>query len=225
MGTPQEIIYKLALTLPAFLLAITFHEFAHGWMAHKFGDNTAESQGRLTFDPLAHIDPYGTIIWPAIGLVMGWPIIGWAKPVPINPSRFSSIKKGIFWVSFAGPLSNIFLAILGSIAFALIFSFLPQVSSFKKPLLQIFDYFIFINVILAGFNLIPIPPLDGSKMLSVVLPPHLSYQYLKLERYSSFLIWGIILLSYTGVNILGRVLSPFFILAGWMKAFFVHIFI
>ena len=105
----QDIIYNLAISLPAFLFAIVFHEWAHARMALYFGDNTAKMAGRLTFDPISHADLMGTVIFPLVGALMGGVIFGWAKPVPVDPRRFTKVKSGIFWVSFAGPLANIIL--------------------------------------------------------------------------------------------------------------------
>ena len=108
-------IPKLAMFFPAFLFALCFHEYAHGWMAKKFGDDTAEHMGRLTMNPIAHADVIGTIVLPIFAIVTGAPLFGWAKPVPVNPRNLKNPKTDMFWVAFAGPLSNVLLAVVGAV--------------------------------------------------------------------------------------------------------------
>ena len=172
------------------LVSITFHEYAHGWMASRLGDPTPKQSGRLSLNPLVHIDPFGTIILPIILLVIstrliGHPFaIGYAKPVPINPYHFKNPKKDIALVGLAGPLMNILIAIALSLLIRLGFTLFIEALILG----------IMINLLLAIFNLIPIPPLDGSKLLLPFLPKKVAYKYLKLEPYG-FLIIALLLMS------------------------------
>ena len=167
-----EIIVKLGLFMVPFLFAISFHEFSHGWVAKKKGDNTAEEHGRLTLNPIAHLDIVGTLFVPSMALIFGWPLFGWAKPVPVNPRNLKNITNDTFWIAAAGPLSNILLAAIGGVALHLmLWSSVDTFStSFYAPVLQMLIFFIKINVVLAIFNLIPMHPLDGGKILARFLP-------------------------------------------------------
>lgn len=162
-------VLNLLLTVPGVLIAITFHEFAHAWMADKLGDDTPRRQGRLTLNPFAHIDPVGAVLLITAGF-------GWGKPVQINPNNFNrtiSIKKGNALVSIAGPAMNIILAVIFSIIYGLLIrfggSFLATTTG--NVLIEIIVSTIEMNVGLGIFNLIPLPPLDGSKILEAFLPP------------------------------------------------------
>lgn len=182
------------MILPGLIIGMVIHELAHAWMAKRFGDNTAESQGRITLNPVAHIDPFGSILLPILGLISGGFLFGWAKPVPINPNNFSNYKKGMFWVSFAGPLSNLLIGLIFQIFIILIF--ISPTNIFQSVGLVGFDQFlikilyqgIYINAILAFFNLIPFPPLDGSKMLSVFLPVNYQIKLRELESRGGYFI-------------------------------------
>jgi len=204
MNIQTGIIYIFAL-----LLAITVHESAHAWTAFKLGDPTAYSMGRVTLNPIPHIDLMGTILLPLIMIVMGGPPFGWAKPVPINPLNLRNPKRDNLIISAAGPLSNIALAIgciiLLKILYLILPSSLPQ-SSLALPVIRavltIIHALIMINVILAVFNMIPIPPLDGSGVLMGFLSPEASRKYEQLQPYG-FLI--IIILLMTGI--IGRILG------------------
>lgn len=182
---------------PPILLALTLHECAHAFTAYRLGDNTAYNEGRLTANPLKHLDPLGTILLFFAGF-------GWAKPVPVNPFYFKDRKKGMMMVSLAGPMTNLLLALLG----AIILGLLTPTGGFNFML----SYFIYINVLLAVFNLLPIPPLDGSKILAGLLPGPQQWFY-QLERYGTGILLVLIvfgLLSpilrffiYPIVNLLG----------------------
>lgn len=177
-------------TLICFILilffSITFHEYAHGLVAYKLGDSTAKDSGRLTLNPIAHIDAFGTIILPILLAIITLKAFGqmfafgYAKPVPINPYQFKSPKIGMRWVGLAGPLANICLALILTLILKL--TFIPL--AIAKAL----TLGIIINLILAMFNIIPIPPLDGSKILASFLPSKIAYQYLKLQKYGFIFI-------------------------------------
>ncbi len=178
------------LTIILFFLALTVHEFSHGWVAWKLGDSTAKNAGRLTLNPLAHIDPIGTIFLPMMLLMTHSRFLfGWAKPVPVNFSSLNNPKKDMVWVGLAGPAANIALAVL--LSFFLKFFTLTGASAFSALL----SYAIIINLILATFNALPIPPLDGSRVLMGLLPRNLAIRYAKLEPYGFIIIIGFLWLG------------------------------
>ncbi|NJB67736.1 Zn-dependent protease [Desulfobaculum xiamenense] len=182
---------RIAILAVPFLLAVTCHEVAHGLAAYWYGDPTAKFAGRLTFNPIRHMDPMGTLVFLLTALTSGF-IIGWAKPVPINPRNFRDIRKGIIVVSAAGAAMNFLLAVALYAVFALMLAFPPAPGGmgefFFVPLVNIVRYGVLINVILGVFNLLPIPPLDGSKILAELLPPRLAYKYMQLERYGFIIL-------------------------------------
>lgn len=189
---------KFLLTLSIFFFAVIIHEYAHGWIAWRRGDSTAKDQGRLTLNPLAHIDPIGTIFLPLILLVTHSPVVfGWAKPVPVNFLSLKDPKKDMIWVGLAGPTANILVAIL--LSFLLKFFILTGGSM----LLAILKTGIIINLVLAIFNILPIPPLDGSRVAMGMLPRELAMQYAMLEPYGFIIIFGLLYLG-----IVGRVIWP-----------------
>ncbi len=181
------------------LIALPVHELAHAFVAYRLGDVTARDYGRLSFNPLDHLDPVGAIM-----IMLGG--FGWAKPVPVNPyglyrSRNSTI--GFALVSLAGPVSNLFLAALVALPFRFLH---PNTDSF---LAQLVINFIFVNIALAVFNLIPIPPLDGSRVAVAILPPQWGEYILRLEQYGIFIILGLFFLgSWTRVDVIGSLMNP-----------------
>ena len=204
----QRILFTIAQSLPGFLLAIVVHEWAHGYVAKKFGDNTAERAGRLTLNPAAHVDPMGTIIFPLIGVVLGWAVIGWARPVPVDSRNFKDFRKAMFWVSFAGPGSNLLLGTISALSYALVATQVSQSFSYYPIILQMLSYSIFINFLLAFFNLIPLPPLDGSKMVASFLKGEALRKYQEVARFTPMIFLTIIVLSMMGISTLGTVLGP-----------------
>lgn len=219
----QQILYKIMQCAPGLLLAVIVHEYAHGWMAKKFGDNTAEREGRLTFNPMVHLDMFGTVIFPLIGVIFGWGVIGWAKPVPVVPRNFSNIRKGMFWVSFAGPLSNFILGTLSALLFAVCYVFLPKSFVLESSFQGMLQYSIFINFLLGAFNLIPFPPLDGSRMVASFLKGRALQQYESLAQYAPMVILLVFALSFMGVHTISYILMPFLDFAESIIMFFLRV--
>lgn len=165
---PMEIAVRVALFFPPFLFALSFHEFAHGYVAMLRGDNTAKTMGRLTMDPLAHVDWIGTVAFPIIGIISGWPIFGWAKPVPVNPRNLKDQKNDMFWVALAGPASNILLFLIGLIIFGVLVHIVRLPG--ESLVYSMVQTFLFLNLLLAFFNLLPLHPLDGGKIMERFIP-------------------------------------------------------
>lgn len=175
-------------SLIIFLIAVIIHEYAHALVAYKLGDPTAQQMGRLTLNPIAHIDPFGTIILPVMLILMHSPVLfGWAKPVPINFARLNNPKKDMIWVGLAGPLANIAFALAASI----ILKYLLQ-TNIAPSFLTIIKYAVMLNVVLAVFNLVPIPPLDGSRVLMGILPRPLALGLVKLEPYGFIILFALL---------------------------------
>jgi Zn-dependent protease len=170
------------------VLAITGHEVAHGWMAKKFGDKTADQQGRLTLNPLKHIDLFGTIILPCLLLITftGF-IFGWAKPVPVDARNFKNPKKAMMMVALAGPVANLCMATIWALIGRIGVAFY-QIAFIYEPFVQWSRAGITINLVLAFVNLLPIPPLDGSRVIAGLLPDYWAWQYNRLERYGLLLL-------------------------------------
>lgn len=183
-------IFNIALQFTVLIFAITVHEFAHGFVAYKLGDPTAKYRGRLTLNPIAHIDPFGTIILPIFLVIVNIPPIGWAKPVPVDFMSLKNPKRDMLWVGLAGPFANFITALFLSIVIKL-FPGLAYTIAGKAIL-----YGIIINLVLSIFNLIPIPPLDGSRIATSLMPYRYAASYNKLQPYGFFII---ILLLWSGV--------------------------
>ena len=178
------------MILVVLLFSVIFHEVAHGYVALRLGDPTARDAGRLTLNPIKHIDPFGTVILPVLLRLVNSPfIIGWAKPVPVNPYFFRDPRRGMMLVAAAGPLTNITLLMLSALAIRVLQTLLHPL------LLDFLIYTCYINIILALFNLVPVPPLDGSSLLAGILPSRLRQAYVRLGRYTLFIIFPLLYLA------------------------------
>ena len=198
----NNFITELIILAPPLLFALTFHEFAHGFVAYRLGDPTARDAGRLTLNPLKHLDPLGTIAFFFIK-------IGWAKPVPVNPRYFQDPKQDMLWVALAGPLTNLAVAVVSAVltkGIWLLANVLPYSAAAEAilvPLNSMLIASVWINLVLCIFNFLPIPPLDGSRILMGLLPNNLALSYMKIERFGFIII---LVLAFSGV--LSKVIVP-----------------
>jgi Zn-dependent protease len=178
-------IAGIAIFVIPIIIAITFHEAAHGYVALYFGDDTAKKAGRLTLNPLKHIDPFGTILLPLLLYLTSGSAFGWAKPVPVNFSALKDPRWDMGFVAAAGPAMNILLALISAVLLRLAFYAGPTA---QPVVASLFDQSLTLNVILAVFNMLPIPPLDGSKIVAPLLPQALARPYLALERFGMLIL-------------------------------------
>ncbi|OGV75978.1 MAG: peptidase M50 [Methylotenera sp. RIFCSPLOWO2_02_FULL_45_14] len=195
-----SLIQKIVIYALPVIFAITVHEAAHGYAAKYFGDMTAHNAGRITLNPLKHIDPFGTILLPALTIMLGGILFGWAKPVPVDFSRLRNPKKDMLWVAAAGPASNLVMAVFW--ALMLKYSVLMP-EAFILPLALMAKAGVMINIVLMVLNLLPLPPLDGGRIAVSLLPHHLAQPFAQLERYGFIIL---IVLLFTGV--LSKILMP-----------------
>ena len=193
--TSDEIIL-FCVVVPSVIL----HEISHGWVARIFGDDTAARAGRLTLNPLAHVDPVGTLIVPAVLALAGYGVFGWAKPVPVNTVRLRSPRNQAVLVSLAGPLTNLILALIGAFVFIAFFrtTFNATANAALQPsvLSRAVLFFSVVNVGLMAFNLIPVPPLDGSVVFERALPPRYWPGYLRIRPYTGFIVVGLVIINF-----------------------------
>ena len=191
---------ELILMAPPILLALTVHEYAHGYVAFRLGDDTAYRAGRLTLNPLSHLDPIGT-------LMLFIAQIGWAKPVPVNPYNLNNPRTDMIWVSLAGPASNVIFAFITGMILRFIIAAELNIGMF---LVKMIVFTVQINLVLAAFNLIPVPPLDGSKILGGMLQGEAAYKYAQFERYGPFVLMAVIFGGwFLHIPVLSWIISPF----------------
>jgi Zn-dependent protease len=201
---------KFVLMIVPLVFAVTIHEVAHGYIAYRMGDPTAKMAGRLTLNPIKHLDPIGSFLLPVILSLSDAPFLfGYAKPVPVNPAYFRNYRSGTLFVAAAGVIANLICAVLSGILFKILIAFghLWHISLLKTilvPLLTMLEYSVIINLVLAVFNLIPVPPLDGSRIVAMFLPIHLRSAYESIERFGMIII---ILLLMT--KVLGKIIAFF----------------
>jgi Zn-dependent protease len=196
-------LQKIAVWALPVLFAITVHEVAHGWVAKQFGDRTAMMLGRLTLNPIKHIDPIGTLLVPGIMLLFGGVVFGWAKPVPVTWQNLHNPKRDMAIVALAGPLANLLMALLWVMVMKISLALPPSMAMVVRPLLYMGGAGIMINLVLMILNLIPIPPLDGSRIVSSFLPDKVSWRYNQLEQYGL-----LILLVLLASGLLSSIIGP-----------------
>jgi len=195
---------SLLLSIPPILFALSFHEYAHGWMANRLGDPTAKNEGRLTLNPLAHLDPLGTLMIVILHF-------GWAKPVPVNPYNLADPKKDMLKIALAGPVSNVLMAAATGMLIRLMQGMGMRVDGSFLGFFQYMLYFlVMINLVLAIFNMIPVPPLDGSKILFGLLPTEYEESFIRYESRGPIILLGLVIVNnFLGIPIFSTIISPF----------------
>lgn len=206
------------LYMVALVFSLSFHEAAHAWMSNRFGDDLARLQGRITLNPTSHVDPIGTLLFPAIAFFTGAPLLGWARPTPVNPNKWSNKRVANIWVSAAGVIVNMIIAICAGISIRVLYEtgivglvgdrigVVNTDLTFADGVWQLLKVLFTLNIVLAVFNLLPIPPLDGSKILSSLLPESFAPAFEAVERYGFILL---IIALFTGVfSVIFNVINP-----------------
>ena len=212
--------FLLLLTYyPVFLISLTIHEFSHGFVALKKGDETAKDLGRLTLNPLPHIDPIGTILFPVMSILTGGVFFAWAKPVPVNPLRFKHPRADMFWVSLAGPLSNFLFAFFAAWIFGMTQMYGDRIfdSIMKKIIIDLSQLTIYLNLSLSFFNLIPIAPLDGAKVWGRFLPEKVNHYFESINPFYGMI--ALLMLFVSGL--LNYLAIPILSLGGYLQELFI----
>ncbi|HET7606012.1 MAG TPA: site-2 protease family protein [Sphingomicrobium sp.] len=208
----MDILYQIAVWLVPLVIAIVFHEVAHGLVARQLGDPTAEAKGRLSLNPVRHIDPFGTVVLPMLLAISHAPVFGWAKPVPVNYARLRNPRRDMVLVALAGPGMNLLLALAGTALLAVTIAFADGARSGAAAFVAAnASNFVLINIFLAVFNLLPVPPFDGGHVVEGLLPPPLATTFRRIGRYS-LVVLLVLLLVLPAISpkadVVGRLVSP-----------------
>ena len=202
---------QLAIIFAVLIFSLSVHESAHAWAAWRLGDSTAQRFGRISLNPMKHVDPIGTVLLPLIAFTTGAPVIGWAKPVPVNPQRLEHPRRDFLYIAAAGPISNVILAALASVVMRMVPVSPIEVAGTGLPVWSIAATAFELNLLLAVFNMVPIPPLDGGNVLAGLLPSGLAHLFDRVVRPWGFLLLYALLLT----GALGALITPPYLFLSW----------